>query len=166
MKKLVLTALTLGLALASSQASARTFVIPGTICGPVLGSASCIEYGQYGAQNNCASVATVECPLPSDYANAGATNVYQTYFVAYDRNSGNTSTTNVSCTLQKTDFEGTLLYTASLSTSNGGAGSGSQIRTFFPNVSQGGFWRMRCSLPAVQAGAISHLTNLLVGTNE
>jgi hypothetical protein len=158
MKKLLLAALPIALALPASQAFGRTFVIPGTVCQPIPSSAGCIDYTQFGVHNTCGSTATVECPMASSYV--GSPSVYQAYFVAYDRN----TSTNVSCTLQRSDYTGAVLYSATLSTS--GSSASAMIRTFFPNVPQSAFWRMRCTIPAVQSGQVSHITNLLLGTTE
>ena len=163
MKLLALATVVTGVTLASSPASARTFLIHGTTCQPVQGSGGCIEYSQYGAHNICSGTATVECPLPVDEANSGGTNVYQLYFTGYDRSTAG----NVSCAVQKTDFSGNVTYNATAATSGGGVGSGIQSPIVFPNVSSDGWWRLRCTIPGVQtAGWFSHVTNILVGTNE
>ena len=148
--------------LAAPAAFARAHTYSGTICQPVPASVSCIEYSQFGVNNTCSTTQTVECPLPIDYSNA-ATTIFNVYVVAYDRS----TTSNVSCTLQKTNTDGLWTYSANATTFNGGANSSSQFINFFPNVSVDGFWHVRCTLPGVQtAGQFSHITNLLFGTND
>lgn len=163
MKVLALATLVTGTTLVSSQASARSFLIHGTVCQPVQGSGGCIEYSQYGAHNVCSSTATVECPLPIDEPNSGLPNVYQLYFTGYDRN----TSSDVSCFVQKSDFSGNVTYNATAATGGGGVGSGIQSPIVFPNVSADGWWRLRCTIPGVQtAGWFSHVTNIFVGTSE
>ena len=163
MKKLVLATLTVGVALASSQAFARTVLIPGTVCQPIQGAQGCVEYSQYGTHNICATTITVECPLPASEPNASPhPSVYQVYYTAYDRH----TTQNVSCTIQKTDTSGNSTYSATASTGGGGVGSGVQFPIVFPNVGQDGWWRLSCTIPGVQAGWFSHVTNILLGTTE
>lgn len=163
LKNLVLATLTVGVALISSQASARTILIPGGVCQPVQGSGGCIEYSQYGVHNICSGTATVECPLPVDEPNGSLPNVYQLYMGAYDRS----TVANVSCTVTKLNTDGNPTYTGTLSTGGGGVGASIQLPIVFPNVTSDGWWRLRCSIPGVQtAGWFSHVTEILIGTAE
>jgi len=162
-KTLVLATLAAGV-MVSSSAFARTILVPGTICQPVQGSGGCIEYSNYGVHNICSGVATVECPLPaSENNNSPLPTVYQVYYTGYDRSTA----ANVNCSVQKTDTSGNVVYSAAANTGGGGVGSGVQFPIVFPNVSQDGWWRLRCTIPGVQtAGWFSHVTNILVGTTE
>lgn len=161
MNKIIGAIVPLCFALVSSQAVARTFVTPQTVCQPTSGFTGCINYDQFGAHNTCGVVATVECPLPISYPVATPT-VNTVGVFSYDRS----TTTNVSCTLQRTDFAGNVLYTSTQSTAGGGPGTGVQTNTFSPAVSASGYWRLRCSVPAVNAGNFSHISNVYVQTSE
>lgn len=164
MKMLALGTVTAAVILVSSQASARTTLVHGSVCQPVQGSGGCIEYSNYGVHNICSGTATVECPFPTDERNSSPLpNVYQVYYTAYDRH----TSSNINCTIQKVGFDGNASYSAPANTGGGGVGSGIQSPIVFPNVSQDGWWRMRCTIPGVQtAGWFSHITNILVGTDE
>lgn len=161
MRKFIATVVPLGLALFASTSDARTFTFPQTLCQPVQGSAGCIEYGQYGAHNVCGGWATVECPLPVSYS--GAQTVNASSYFAYDRHTG----ADVSCTLQRTDFSGAVLFTTTVNTSGGGVGSGVQLKAFTVSQSISGYWRLRCDLPGVQtAGWFSHISNIYMSSTE
>lgn len=149
-----------GLTLFASSASARLNTYPQTLCQPLLGSLSCIEYSQYGVHNVCTGTATVECPLPTSKPSSGSINVTQAAVFAYDRN----TSTNVSCSVQRTDYQGSLLYSTTLSTSGSGSGVQAKYATF--TQSHDGYWRMRCSIPAVQSGNLSHVANAYLQTSE
>ena len=158
MKRMLIGAtLSLGLALVASQASARSYQFHGSVCAPIAGAQDCVDYTQFGVHNICPSPVTVECPLPISWVSS-TPNVFQTYFVGYDRS----TLTNLDCTLQKTDINGGVLYSATLSVTS----TGPSIKTFFPNVSQQSVWRLRCTIPGVQGGQFSHLASMFVGTNE
>ena len=160
MKKLLLAAMlpaALGLA---APVSARTFYYPGTVCQPTAGAGTCIDFDQYGAHNNCSTAVSVECALP--ITTSGSPSVWQMYYTGYDRS----TTANVNCQLQKTTAEGNVTYSTNVNTSNGGLNSGAQFPIAFPNVPADGFWRLRCSIPGLNAGQASHVTNLLLSTSE
>jgi hypothetical protein len=163
--KLIVPALSLGLALVSSQASARTFHYPASECVPVSGSAACVDYGQWGVGSICSTAVTVECALPITYID-NTQNVSQVTYFGYDRNS--TSGANLTCTLQKRDSDGTVMnsWTLGMSTPTSAA-AGVLTKNFpAPNVLQNRFWSMRCTIPGVQAGQFSHLTNFLLVSND
>lgn len=162
MKRFIAAIVPLGLALIASSSDARTFTFPQTVCQPVLGSAGCIEYDNYGAHNVCGGTATVECPLSLSYPTSGSFNVTSSAYFAYDRN----TTSNVSCTLQRTDFSGAVLFSTTVSTSGGGPGTGLQTGTFTVSQSINGYWRMRCDIPGVQSGWVSHVSNLYMISSE
>jgi hypothetical protein len=160
MKRSLLLALPFGLALLSAPASARTYMYPGAVCQAALPSqVGCIENTQFGVHNVCGSIATVECPLDSGFLGLGAT-VSFVSFTGYDRS----TLSNVSCQVQKVNSDGGVLFTSTISTT--GSGAGSQLLSTFPNISENGFWRMRCSIPAVQAGQFSHVATLSMLTGE
>ena len=161
MKKFIATVVPLGLALFASTSDARTFTFPQTGCQPVLGSVGCIEYSQYGAHNVCGGTATVECPLAMSYS--GSPTVNSSSYFAYDRS----TVADVSCTLQRTDFSGAVLFTTTVNTTGGGVGSGIQLRPLVVSQNVTGYWWLRCSLPGVQtAGWFSHISNIFVSTTE
>jgi hypothetical protein len=160
MNKSLLLSLPLGLALFAIPASARTHLYHGSSCQPgPPGHAGCLTNGQFGVQNNCTSIVTVECPLDSSFPGVGP-NVTFVSFTGYDRS----TISDVSCQVQKTDDSGNLLFTSTIATS--GSGAGSQLRTTFPGVAQNGYWRMRCSIPAVQGGQVSHLASYIMLNGE
>jgi hypothetical protein len=164
MRKLIAFVAPLGLALFTSHSDARTFTYPQTICQPLLGSAGCIEYSQHGVHNVCSGTATVECSLPISYpSGGGGINVTSASYFAYDRHTA----ANVSCTLQRTDFAGTVLFTTTVNTTGGGVGSGVQSKAFTVSQSVVGYWRLRCDIPGVQtAGWVSHVSNLFLSSTE
>jgi hypothetical protein len=158
MKKLIAATLPIGLALASSQALGRTHINTGTVCQPIAGS-TCITYSQHGVGNNCSSEQTVECPLVHSFG--GAPTTTQVYYVGYDRH----STANISCALQRTDSDGNVLFTSTKNTS-GEAIASKMVVWLNLNQPQGFWWRLRCAIPAVEAGEFSHLTSIVMLTNE
>jgi len=163
MKKFIAAVVPLGLALVASSSDARTFTFPQTGCRPILGSAGCIDYSQYGAHNVCGGTATVECPLSVSYPTSGSFSVTSAAYFAYDRNTAS----DVSCTLQRTDFSGAVLFSTTVNTSGGGVGSGVQTGTFTVSQNINGYWRLRCDLPGVQtAGWFSHISNTYLISNE
>ena len=104
-RKVFLTMLTIGTALASTPALAdRNMLVPGTACQPVLASVGCIEYSNFGAYNLCSSPQIIECPVPISYK-SGPPTVTSFYYIAYDRS----TTANINCTLQETDGNGNSL---------------------------------------------------------
>jgi len=158
MKKLFAAVLPLGLALVASSADARTLVATGAECQAEAGS-TCVSFSQFGAQNNCSTTQNIECPITHSYS--GSPTVTQFYFTGYDRH----STQNVTCTLRKVDGGGNILFSSSKNTTNEGA-SHQTIVWLNLNQTQGFWWNMRCSLPPVEAGEISHLTSYVWLTSE
>jgi len=160
MKKLLVALLPLSLAVIPSSAAGRSFVNPGALCAPaVASSASCLTYNQFGVSNGCSTTQTVECPLPVSYPGAGAT-VNQSFYDGYDRN----SSSDVSCSLQKTDFAGNILFSSTANTS--GSAAGVQQPTFSVSTSVVGYWRLRCSIPGATGSGVSHVVSAFVGDTE
>lgn len=160
MKTSLLLALPFGLALLAAPASARTYVYSGVTCQAAFpGQVGCIENTQFGVHNVCGTIVPVECPLDSGFPGVGP-NVTFVSFTGYDRS----TLSDVSCQVQKVNSDGGVLFTSTIATT--GSAAGSQLRTTFPGVSQNGFWRMRCNLPAVQGGQFSHVTTISMLTGE
>ena len=161
--KTFLSAAALSTVLVSSHAFAGPATyLPGTVCRLATASlANCAEYTQYGIQNNCSGGITVECPLPIT-SNAPAPGAWFATYYAYDRS----TTSDVSCTIQKTDGAGVVVFQSSMNTGGGGAGSGVQNPIFsLSGQSFDGWWRLRCWLPGVQtAGWPSHITNITIAS--
>jgi hypothetical protein len=126
-------------------------------------STSALEYSQFGIDNTSAAPVTIECPLPLSFNGNAIANVTAASAVAYDRN----TTSDVVCSLQVVNSLGNVLQSFNAQTSGGGPGSNFQPLTF--PVSQAissNYWRLHCTLPAIQSGALSHLTTYGLDTNE
>jgi hypothetical protein len=161
MKTSLLLALPLGLTLLSAPASARFYVYSGVGCRAAVPSqVGCIESSQFGVQNACSSPVAVECPLD---AGSGVDDPIVTFvsFTGYDRS----TVADVSCQVQKVSADGSLLFGKTIKTEPVN-GTGAQQPITFPNIGQSGSWRMRCSIPGVQAGQFSHVTSMSMLTSE
>jgi len=115
-----------------------------------------ITYTSYGVQNNNTSLsATVECGTVIP----GNTNEpFDLWFYAYDRN----STTNVCCTMYLTDFNGGVLQSSAPCTT----GSSAAVQLVMGGMTPAGASRanLSCTIPAKQAGSLSHLISVLAFT--
>ncbi len=136
MKKLIGVALPLGIALVSSPAFARGFTLSGNMCQPLQLAGSCAEPGQWGMGNTCAGAITFECPLPLSRP-VGSNNVTLASMFVFDPS----STADVSCTLQRTDSAGAVLWSATKTTTGANCPT-SPIKTW-SDVAQpeDRFWR-------------------------
>ena len=164
MKKLVLAALVLMSTALSGSAFARRLTFHGTMCQPVSGNTTSVDYSVFGINNTSAGTVTIECPMPISYSTTAIPTIIDVAGEAYDRN----TTSDVICTVQKLDAVGTVLASAVGQTHNGGPGSSAQNFGFgvVSGVAVDGYWRMRCTLPAVQSGAFCHLVSIVMNTSE
>jgi hypothetical protein len=155
----------LTLVAANAHATSRLHTVHGTICQPTSTSVGSIEYTQFGTQNiSTTATANVECPLPIDYQVLPVIEVLdQVQLIAYDRS----TTADVSCSLRNVDVSGNVLMSLPKSTSGGGPGTGSQAVVFTPPAGTmiSGIWSLVCSIPAVQSGAFSHVTTVLISSH-
>lgn len=151
MNKLSGFALSIGLALIPAQAMASAYT-HGTACVPTSGALGCLEYDRYGVHNTCSSAVTVDCPLTSVRPAGDGINIYQMYVYMYDRN----SSADVSCSIQQTDVDGSIIYSVTMGTS--GSKSGLYMNHADLNIDERGWWHAQCSIPAPNAsGGYSHV---------
>jgi hypothetical protein len=168
MKRLCMAALLLGSAMISTEALAviRVYNYSGTVCQPVSGATTSVDYSQFGIQNNSASAITVECPLNTTVLSSELQTTFGSAIISgYDRS----TTSNVSCTLQTVDSAGNVTFSMPGSSSGGGPGSGPTGILSFSQVPPGvadGYWRLRCTIPGVQSGWASHVTSITLNFTE
>ena len=164
-KTLLTTTAFVGALGASSQAFAvvvADFLIPGTVCQPTQGFASCADYSQYGVHNTCSDPIVVDCPLPISMLLPfpGTNAQWWASIGMYDRS----TTADVSCTLQAIDGYGEVYFQTTASSTLGGPGSGAQgvltTNAFLPATQ----WHLRCWIPGVEAaGWYSHVSGFKIG---
>lgn len=152
MNKLSGFALGLGLALIPTQAMADAYT-HGTTCVPTAGSLGCLEYDRFGVHNTCSGGITVECPLTSVRPAGDGVNIFQLAFYAYDRNAG--SGQDVSCNVQQTDVDGSIIYSFTRSTSGSQRGLYS-LRAEL-HIDERGWWHAECYIPGRTASGYSHV---------
>jgi hypothetical protein len=165
MKTLAFVALILASAALSSTASARNYSIHAGICRPEPASLGTAEYDQYGVHNTSTTAKlTVECPLPLAYPESGPPPlVNEVDITVYTRN----SVDNVECALEQVDIYGNILGLLINRTFNQGPGSGPIVLPIQPYAQDAsGMWRVRCTIPTVEAGWFSHVTSIFVQTSE
>ena len=164
MKRLAWAGFLVASALISSKASARIFTFHGTVCQPINGSIFGAEYTQFGVHNVSGAPITVECPFPLTGPTGSTPTITGASTFAYDRS----TTADVSCDLQKVAFDGSLVLSINAHTTGGGPGSGFQGMSYAipAGTLESGYWRIRCTIPAVQSGAFSHVTATFVTDSE
>jgi len=160
MNKLLTFALPLALTCVALPASSRVYWHTGYDCHHEIQADACISYSGVSVYNGCGSNnAVVVCPIDASYTNAPT--VSQIQLVATDRN----PTFDVDCTVQKVNTSGTLQYSGNMKTS--GSSLTPQTKNLFPATGQGlAGWRMRCTLPALDAGNVSTVSHYFMQTSE
>jgi len=165
MKKLAFAAMILISGALSGSAFARTYTIHGTICRPIPANLSAAEYDQFGVHNISNATLTIECPLPLSYHEGGtAPAVTSVQTTVYDRS----TTADVGCVLEHVNLNGAVLMSLFNKTFGLGPGTGSVDLPFTPDpgADTSGLWRLRCTIPAVESGAFSHVVSAIVQTAE
>jgi len=156
--KLLIAALPFAAALAPSADAAafvqRSFTFSGVACQPTrfANASNCLERDQFGVQNSCGFDVSVECPVNLSFDIGTATSLN---LQAYDRNPA----TDVECDLQRVDANGNPTFSTHIKTNGSGPGVQSLFNGGIGSPLLAGAWRLRCNLPAVSGGAISHLVS-------
>jgi hypothetical protein len=134
----------------AATAQVRYLVRPGVLCQPLADSRDKVDYDHRGAFNTASVPATVNCPIPTwnrtELVSAIAV-------VLYD----GSSTAEIECTAEATDYKGDTQWFNRQSTPPGGTGL--QTLAFQPTgVVLGWLWTLQCILPAQQSGEFSRVT--------
>jgi hypothetical protein len=158
MNRLLSASLLSVLATISSNALAgpRSFNFPGALC-TTADPGKTVFYNQFGVFNNSGGAITVECPLPTTTINA-TTDLQTVTASVYDRS----TSSDVTCTLSQTGFDGNLIFSTTAHTTGGGPTSGNVALSLGnPPGVLNGYWSVRCTLPATEFGAQSYMTAVL-----
>lgn len=151
--KLISSAIVGTLLTLAAGASAGDTVFHASVCHPQSASVSQMDYTHFGVHNASASTGWVACGAGIPILATINTVTVRTY----DRNPA----TDVACTLTLTDLFGTSLFSQTKSTT--GSGAGSQGLSYSPGVGTHTL-TLGCSIPAVSAGNLSHVTSFRVIT--
>lgn len=165
MRRLGVAVLALAPTLSAGPASALEFLESMTSCQAGAGTATfALDYSQFGVANVSSSAVSVECPLNLSDLNPRNNVVTLARTVVFDRS----TTSDIACDLQFTDFSGRAVFTTSVHSTGGGPGSGPQELTYpfsvFPFAVA--YWRVHCTIPPVESGAFSHVVSTALGTSE
>ena len=135
--------------------------IPGVSCRANLSTdESCIQYSGYGAHNTCSHAVSVLCPfLHSHELNRLEAQATMMVY-GFDRS----ATEDLSCTIVVQNYTGNFDYTT-LATSGFGSDQKSiSFSSWWQGYGRGGGPAfLDCSIPAVTANGVSHLTNIDLG---
>ena len=150
------------LAATSADAAGKTMLMSGVTCQAATGTqGTCLDGSVFGVNNVCATDVAVDCPIVAPFETGAATTVGSFGINAFDRS----SSSDVSCDVQKLASDGSVLYTKNLKTSGNSLPLQSQSFTPTPlSTLVSGTWKMRCIIPGVTGSGVSHVSTYSFAT--